>query len=89
VQATRTRFQITLQVSDQLGVLASIAREFADKGISVETVSQSSSTNSDSAALLTIMTHIASEGDLEKVVESLESNKAVVLVESVLRVEGL
>lgn len=89
VQATRTRFQITLQVSDQPGVLASIAREFADKGISVETVSQSAATNSDSAALLTIMTHIASEGDLEKVVESLESNKAVVLVESVLRVEGI
>lgn len=89
VQATRTRFQITLQVSDQPGVLASIAREFADKGISVETVSQSAAINSDSAALLTIMTHIASEGDLEKVVESLESNKAVVLVESVLRVEGI
>lgn len=89
VQATRTRFQITLQVSDQPGVLASIAKEFADKGISVETVSQSAAINSDSAALLTIMTHIASEGDLEKVVESLESNKAVVLVESVLRVEGI
>ncbi len=89
VQATRTRFQITLQVSDQPGVLASIAREFADKGISVETVSQSAATNSDSAALLTIMTHMASEGDLEKVVESLESNKAVVLVESVVRVEGI
>jgi hypothetical protein len=35
------------------------------------------------------MTHIASEGDLEKVVDSLSKNKAVVSVESVLRVEGL
>ncbi len=84
-----TRFLITLRVRDQPGVLASIAGEFAAQGISVETVAQSVSLNSDSAALLTIMTHIASEADLEKVVESLEKNKAVVAVESVVRVEGI
>ena len=89
VQATRTRFQITLRVSDQPGVLSSIAGEFAAQGISVETVAQTTSSDSESAAILTIMTHIASEGDLEKVVESLSKNKAVVSVESVLRVEGL
>lgn len=89
VQATRTRFQITLRVSDQPGVLASIAGEFATQGISVETVAQTTSDDSESSAILTIMTHIASEGDLEKVVESLAKNKAVVSVESVLRVEGL
>lgn len=89
VQATRTRFQITLRVSDQPGVLSSIAGEFANQGISVETVAQTVSSDSEAAAILTIMTHIASEGDLEKVVDSLSQNKAVVSVESVLRVEGL
>ena len=89
VQATRTRFQITLRVSDQPGVLSSIAGEFAKQGISVETVAQTVSSDSEAAAILTIMTHIASEGDLEKVVDSLSKNKAVVSVESVLRVEGL
>ena len=89
VQATRTRFQITLRVSDQPGVLSSIAGEFAEQGISVETVAQTVSSDSEAAAILTIMTHIASEGDLEKVVDSLSKNKAVVSVESVLRVEGL
>lgn len=89
VQATRTRFQITLRVSDQPGVLSSIAGEFAKQGISVETVAQTVSSDIEAAAILTIMTHIASEGDLEKVVDSLSKNKAVVSVESVLRVEGL
>jgi homoserine dehydrogenase len=89
VQATKTRFQITLRVSDQPGVLASIAGEFAAQGISVETVAQTVSTSADSAALLTIMTHMASEGDLEKVVDSLNQNRAVVAVESVVRVEGI
>jgi homoserine dehydrogenase len=89
VQATRTRFQITLRVSDQPGVLSSIAGEFAAQGISVETVAQSVSADLAEAAVLTIMTHIASEGDLEKVVEALSKNSAVASVESVVRVEGL
>lgn len=89
VQSTRTRFQITLRVSDQPGVLASIAGEFAAQNISVETVAQSVPGDGEPAAVLTIMTHIASEGDLEKVVESISKNKAVVSVESVLRVEGI
>lgn len=89
VQSTRTRFQITLRVSDQPGVLASIAGDFASQGISVETVAQTVSSDSESAAILTIMTHIATERDLEKVVDTLTENKAVVSVESVFRVEGL
>jgi homoserine dehydrogenase len=89
VQSTRTRFQITLRVSDQPGVLASIAGEFAAQNISVETVAQSVPVDAEPAAVLTIMTHIASERDLEKVVESISKNKAVVAVESVLRVEGI
>jgi homoserine dehydrogenase len=89
VQATRTRFQITLRVSDQPGVLASIAGEFAAQNISVETVAQSVPSDSEPSAVLTIMTHIASEEDLEKVVDSISKNRAVVSVESVLRVEGI
>ena len=86
VQRVRTRFQITLEVKDQPGVLASIANEFASHGVSVETVAQ---TAANDAALLTIMTHIANEGDLEKLVESLSSNDSVDKVDSVIRVEGI
>ena len=55
----------------------------------VETVAQSVPSDSEPSAVLTIMTHIASEEDLEKVVDSISKNKAVVSVESVLRVEGI
>jgi homoserine dehydrogenase len=87
VQFVKTRFQITLEVSDKAGVLANIASIFAGHGVSVETVQQSAAANS--AALLTIMTHVASERDLEAVVQALGADDSVVSVASVIRVEGL
>jgi homoserine dehydrogenase len=87
VQHISTRFQITLEVNDKAGVLAKIASIFANHGVSVETVQQSVSRNN--AALLTIMTHVASEKDLESVVASLQGDDSVVSVSAVIRVEGL
>lgn len=86
VQQIETRYQITLQVQDLPGVLASIASIFATHDVSVETVSQ---TPAEQDALLTVMTHKASESDLEQVVASLRKNEAVRSVTSVIRVEGM
>ena len=88
VQAIFTRFQITLEVVDQLGVLASVAKQFADNDVSVETVAQSAGTVSD-LALLTVMTHSASEAALERLVAELAKNSFVKQVSSVIRVEGV
>ena len=88
VQTISTRFQITLHVNDLPGVLASIATVFALHGVSVETVDQNAATK-ETGALLTIMTHAASEKDLEAVVDDLHSNAAVQKVDSVIRVEGI
>jgi homoserine dehydrogenase len=88
VKNTVTRFQITLEVSDETGVLASIASVFSTHGVSVETVQQSAAAG-HSGALLTVMTHVALESDLDRVVEALRNNDAVVQVNSVIRVEGL
>lgn len=88
VQAIFTRFQITLEVVDQPGVLASVAKQFADNDVSVETVAQSAATDSD-LALLTVMTHSASEAALERLVAELAKNSSVKKVSSVIRVEGV
>ena len=88
VQAIFTRFQITLEVVDQPGVLASVAKQFADNDVSVETVAQSAGTDSD-LALLTVMTHSASEAALERLVAELANNSSVKKVSSVIRVEGV
>jgi homoserine dehydrogenase len=88
VQSVSTRFQITLQVNDLPGVLASVATVFAQHGVSVETVDQNAA-GDNTGALLTIMTHAAGEGELEAVVEDLRGNAAVQKVNSVIRVEGI
>ncbi len=91
MSAVTTRYQITLAVVDEPGVLAAIATLFAEHGVSVETVSQSVTGHGDESltATLVIGTHAATESSLASTVEALTSNTAVRSVESVLRVEGL
>ena len=88
IEATRTRYLISLQVSDRPGVLASVASIFAEQEVSVETVQQTLASDSEQA-LLTVLTHTASEAAVDAVVERLSSNPAVKEVLTVIRVEGI
>jgi len=92
MSSVRTRYQITLSVLDQPGVLATIASLFSEHGVSVEAVSQSVSdgkSGSAPTATLVIVTHEATESSLASTVAALGSNDVVSSVVSVLRVEGL
>jgi homoserine dehydrogenase len=87
-----TRYQITLAVLDQPGVLATIAELFKEHNVSVETLVQSVVTvqeQSTPTATLVIGTHEASESSLSATVTSLAASPVVESVVSVLRVEGL
>jgi homoserine dehydrogenase len=90
-----TRYQITLQVVDQPGVLATIATLFSEHAVSVETLTQSAgvadtgTADSRATATLVIGTHEATEAALAATVATLHSNEVVRSVVSVLRVEGL
>lgn len=83
-----TRYQITLEVSDRAGVLASIATILSDGGVSVATVVQSIESETDPTARLIIGTHRATEQALSDTVERLAASDVVDSVVSVLRVEG-
>jgi homoserine dehydrogenase len=86
-----TRYQITLEVEDQPGVLAAIATLFNAHHVSVETLTQSAAGSADvpATATLVIGTHEATEAALAATVTALETNQVVRSVVSVLRVEGL
>ena len=87
-----TRFQITLTVVDQPGVLATIAGLFSDHGVSVEAVSQSAASgtgDTEPTATLVVVTHQATEAALSATVDDLSTSSVVSSVVSVLRVEGL
>lgn len=86
-----TRYQITLEVVDQPGVLASIARVLSDGGVSVETVQQSiagGQPGTAATATLVIGTHEAEEAALAATVTALGASDVVSAITSVLRVEG-
>ena len=85
IETTKTKFLIRLEVADKAGVLASIATTFANHGVSIQTVNQSGR-NSD--AEVTIVTHLATEGELKATVASLKAMDIVNNISSVIRVEG-
>ncbi|MGO1266881.1 MAG: homoserine dehydrogenase [Microbacterium sp.] len=90
-----TRYQITLEVNDQPGVLATVASILSDGGVSVATVVQTveewpatEAVEAHSTARLIIGTHRASEQALSDTVDRLAASDVVDRVVSVLRVEG-
>ena len=91
MSSVTTKYQITLTVVDEPGVLAAIATQFSDRGVSVEAVSQSVRDGGDEArptATLVIVTHRAAESSLAATVTALAASPVVSSVVSVLRVEG-
>ena len=90
ISRIKTRYQITLEVTDAPGVLATVANTFAKHGVSIETVEQSAKMiEAESTAWLEIGTHEATDKDLAAVVEDLRNSSAVEQITSVIRVEGV
>jgi homoserine dehydrogenase len=83
---TPTRYHVSLDVADKPGVLAHVAQEFAQHGVSISTVRQD---GHGDAATLVIVTHSAPDAALAATIAALRDMAAVRAVTSVLRVEGL
>jgi homoserine dehydrogenase len=89
ISRIHTRYQITLEVSDQPGVLAQVANIFAKHDVSIEMVEQSSKMiEAETTAWLEIGTHLATDKALAQVVQELAASPAVEQITSVIRVEG-
>jgi homoserine dehydrogenase len=82
---TRTRYHIALDVDDRAGVLATVAHEFAEHGVSIQTVRQE---GRGQDAQLVIVSHTATDAALAATVERLRELDMVLDVTSVMRVEG-
>jgi homoserine dehydrogenase len=92
IDAAVTSYYIGLDVADQPGVLARIAKLFAEHGVSIEimrqTIHRDAASNEESAELR-IVTHRASEAALAATVEAVKGLDVINSVTSVLRVEGV
>ena len=84
-----TRYHVSLDVADRPGVLAAVARVFADQGVSIGTVRQAVGDDEDGPrAELIIVTHAARDAALAATVTALAGLDQVNEVTSVMRVEG-
>lgn len=86
-----TRYQITLEVDDEPGVLATVAGILSEGRVSIATVEQTvirESNGEPGVARIVIGTHKAVEQDLRETVDRLAASGVVERVVSVLRVEG-
>ena len=82
---TRTRYHVAIDVDDRAGVLAAVAHEFAEHGVSIQTVRQEG--RGDDAQLV-VVSHRANDSELAATVEALRNMAEVRDVSSVMRVEG-
>ena len=80
-----TRYHLSLQVADRAGVLQTIAHEFTEHDVSIETVRQN---GRGADAQLVIVTHHARDAALSATVQALRRLDVVREVTSVMRVEG-
>lgn len=80
-----TKYYIRLSVKDAAGVLAKIAGMFSKNGISMSEVKQVS-LDEDKAQVI-IVTHLASESSVKKMLKKLESLEEVYAVKGAIRIE--
>ncbi|MDN5727581.1 MAG: homoserine dehydrogenase [Propionibacteriales bacterium] len=84
-----TRYHVSLEVSDAVGVLETVAHCFAEHGVSLQTVRQAPVRDgSTEDARLVLVTHDAPDAALSATVEALRELPEVAQVASVMRVEG-
>ncbi|MFI0404743.1 homoserine dehydrogenase [Actinomadura sp. 3N508] len=82
---TVTRYYVQVDVTDEAGVLATVAEEFARHGVSIQAVRQ---VGLGEEAQLVVVTHRAPDAALAATVEGLRGLEIVREVTSVMRVEG-
>lgn len=88
-----TRYHVRMRVADKPGVLALVAAEFSNHGVSIAQVRQTEAEAPDEdvepSAEVTVLTHLASERALADTVAALSEQGAVTAVTSVIRLEGV
>jgi homoserine dehydrogenase len=85
IEDLQTQYFVLLDVEDQTGVLADVARTFGDHGVSIAQVWQEGAADH---AQLVLVTHRAREGDLRTMTEAIATTEGVRRVASIMRVES-
>ncbi len=83
----RTRYYLRISLADRPGVLGQIARILGDAGISIASVIQKETDETNQTAVIVIMTHTAREESLQSALADMRKLPAVKRIGNVIRVE--
>jgi homoserine dehydrogenase len=84
----QTRYYLRMQITDSFGVLAQIAQVLGDRRISIASVVQKETNQTQQSAEIVVMTHSATESAMQMALNDLTRLPAVLEVSSFIRVEG-
>ena len=87
-ESISTRYYLRLEVADQPGVLAQIARSFGDHQVSIASVIQKETDEAAQTAELVVMTHLAREEDMQRTMKEVAGLQVVSRIGNLLRVEN-
>ncbi len=83
----RTRYYLRISLADRPGVLAQIARILGDRGISIASVIQKETDETNQTAVIVLMTHSAREESLQSALTDMRKLPGVKRIGNVIRVE--
>lgn len=87
IEDLRTHYYLRFLLADRPGVVARLAQCLSDHGISIESMIQHRTDETDARATLTIVTHMAREGDVRTCLATLDALETTLAPTFVLRVE--
>jgi homoserine dehydrogenase len=83
----RTRYYLRISLADKPGVLAQIAGILGDRGISIASVIQKETDETNQTAMIVLMTHTAREESMQSALADMKKLPAVRKISNVIRVE--
>ncbi len=87
ISELRTRYYLRISLADKPGVLAQIAGILGDRGISIASVIQKETDETNQTAVIVLMTHIAREESMQSALSDMRKLPAVKRISNVIRVE--
>lgn len=87
ISELRTRYYLRISLADKPGVLAQIAGILGDRGISIASVIQKETDETNQTAVIVLMTHIAREDSMQSALSDMRKLPAVKRISNVIRVE--
>jgi homoserine dehydrogenase len=83
----QTRYYLRISLADKPGVLAQIARILGDRAISIASVIQKETDETNQTAVIVLMTHTAREESMQSALADMRKLPAVRKISNVIRVE--